>query len=391
MNDEEIARQRRSRREQSGCAILATLLGLGFLAGLMIWLLGWGWSGRAPAWTGFGPGGLATEALPAKTLWDWLQLLIVPIVLAGGALWFNYTQKNTEIDLAEEARALERQIATDRQQQAALESYYDRMTDLLLNHNLRASAPGDEARSIARAITLAVLRGLDGERKTQAFRFLEEAELIEQPEPVVGLAGADLSDADLSHAVLSGGSFQRINLSRANLMFAKLSHADLFDANLSGARLGKADLSNSNLTRARLSAAEMPDVDLSMARMELSDLAWAKLHRANLSHADLSLANFWGAEVTLANLTSANLDVTNFTEANLSKSNLSGAKLNGTNLSKAQLQRAILHGAEFIGVPLYGTDVTKAEYTRSTIWPKGFNPIAAGAVLVEEPAVMGGE
>jgi hypothetical protein len=68
-----------------------TLLALSVLLALLVLLAGlivWGWSGNAPAWTGFG-------GEPAKTLWDWLQLLIVPAVLALGALWFNYTQKNT--------------------------------------------------------------------------------------------------------------------------------------------------------------------------------------------------------------------------------------------------------------------------------------------------------
>jgi hypothetical protein len=35
--------------------------------------------------------------LPKRTLWDWLQLLIILAVLAGGGLWFNL---NTTSQLA---------------------------------------------------------------------------------------------------------------------------------------------------------------------------------------------------------------------------------------------------------------------------------------------------
>src|SRR5829696_5238699 len=47
-------------------------------------------------WTGFGaavvqkPGD--KEIRPRKTLWDWLGLLIVPVVLAIGGLWFSWAQ-----------------------------------------------------------------------------------------------------------------------------------------------------------------------------------------------------------------------------------------------------------------------------------------------------------
>ncbi len=38
--------------------------------------------GRAWGWTGFGD----------KTGWDWMELFIVPLVLAAGAFWFNSEQ-----------------------------------------------------------------------------------------------------------------------------------------------------------------------------------------------------------------------------------------------------------------------------------------------------------
>jgi uncharacterized protein YjbI with pentapeptide repeats len=131
-----------------------------------------------------------------------------------------------------------------------LQAYFEAMTGLLLPpNNLRESAEGSEVRSIARARTLAVLRGLEGRedkksaRKGSVLRFLYEARLIgsEEKDVVVGLSGADLMGADLSFA----------NLSQANLSGADLSQASLIGTLLSGADLSGTDLSGTDLSEAR--------------------------------------------------------------------------------------------------------------------------------------------
>jgi hypothetical protein len=47
------------------------------------------------AWTGFTG---ATESY--KTLYDWLQLLIIPLVLSVGALLFKFANSRTEQNIA---------------------------------------------------------------------------------------------------------------------------------------------------------------------------------------------------------------------------------------------------------------------------------------------------
>ena len=98
--------------------------------------------------------------LYGNTLWDWLELLIVPAVLAGGAIWFNRSQRNRELALeerrAEEARTIEQR----RSQDAALLSYLDQISQLLIDHSLRNSQSGDDVRTLARARTLTTLWGL---------------------------------------------------------------------------------------------------------------------------------------------------------------------------------------------------------------------------------------
>ncbi|MGB3137765.1 MAG: pentapeptide repeat-containing protein [Nodosilinea sp.] len=68
---------------------------------------------------------------------------------------------------------------------------------------------------------------------------------------------ADLRQADLTHAELSGINLYRANLAGANLTGASLAEANLFRADLSGANLSGANLADANLRRANLSEAQI--------------------------------------------------------------------------------------------------------------------------------------
>src|SRR5216684_4256886 len=217
-------------------------------------------------WTGFnehrGPNILQYQ--PAKTLWDWLQLLgvlAIPVAVVLGVAWF--TTKQGQGGDAENK---------DNQREAALQAYIDNMLELLLAKNLRSSTEDEEVQKIARVRTLTVLRRLDAERKGSVLQFLHESGLIGKDKRVLNLTGANLIGANLIGANLSGANLSGVYLSRADL-----SGADLSKANLSGANLSEADLSGANL------------------------------NGANLSGADLSLANLRGALVTAEQLTATKL------------------------------------------------------------------------------------
>jgi Pentapeptide repeats (8 copies) len=145
-----------------------------------------------------------------KTVWDWLQLLIVPLVLAVAALLFQQANTRTE-----------RQIAYEKQQGDLLQAYLDRMSDLLLKESLLPS-PSEAVRNVARVRTTTILCQLDGKRVGYVFSFLREAGLMStQPnESIISLRDVDLtkvhwSQADLSKANLSGAKLYRANLSEA--------------------------------------------------------------------------------------------------------------------------------------------------------------------------------
>jgi hypothetical protein len=264
-------------------------------------------------WSGFGPHTNADGKIePARTLWDWMQLLIIPAVLAGGALWFN--QRNTEAQnrIAQLNTETQNRIAEDNQHEAALQKYIDKMSALLLDKGL-GSENDAEIRNVARTRTLFTLRTLDETRKGLLLRFLWESRLIDTTNPILNLTDADLTAADLRHA----------DLSKANL-----DGANLADANLAGAVLFYTKLDNAKLAGAKLAAANM---------------VFATLVLANLNHGDLRHANLTAANLSSAMLTGANLESANLERATLNLANLSDAKVTPEQLAKAKsLKGAIM-------------------------------------------------
>ena len=247
-----------------------------------------------------------------KTLWDWMELLIIPLFLGFGAFFLNRSERNNE-----------REIATDHQREAALQSYIDRMADLLLKEKLRTTK-NIEVRNLARTRTLSVLRGLDGTRKGLLLRFLYEANLIDKMKLIVKLRDADLTGADLRRAFLEGADLDNTNLTGADLTRANLTHADINDANLSNANLNGADLTRANLDNTNLTGADLRRADLSSACLEAANLRDADLRGASLLNADLSATELYGTDLRDADLYGAILYVADLLGAKVSNEQLKG-------------------------------------------------------------------
>lgn len=202
-------------------------------------------AGYSYSWTGFGA---YTPLQPLvegyereKTTWDWMQLLIVPAVLAIAAFFLNRTERinaektaeqraYTEREIANQRAEQERQIAEQRSLDAVLETYLDRMTELLVDKQLLKSQLSDEVRDIAKIRTLTALRRLDSDRNKVLIQFLRDAGLfggLYSSEAIINISRADLRQADLQGVNLQGIKLLWINLQGAKLQDAILSEFDL--------------------------------------------------------------------------------------------------------------------------------------------------------------------
>jgi hypothetical protein len=182
---------------------------------------------------------------PGKTLWDGLQLLIIPVALALAVAWLNMQQNQASLQVSQQQYQTSLKITQDQERATTLTTYIDNMSDLLLNHKLRESQPTDEVQVVARARTLSALGELDPKRKGTLLTFLYEAKLINYGSAIISLKGANLFETDLS---VSGADLSRADLRGANLQGATLNGTDLFETDLSDANLEGANLRNANLT-----------------------------------------------------------------------------------------------------------------------------------------------
>lgn len=389
-----------------------------------------------------------TTSETGKSLLDWLQLvgvIAIPIVVAVGTAVFATRQtqiseanRKQQNDISEANRNQQHdtdvQIAETQQQEELLRTYFDKISELLLDKKLNTNP---NIQSIVRARTLAALHMLNTERKAIVLRFLHDADLLQYVKSF--LYELDLSNTDLNSINLSGANLHETNLSNAKLNGANLSGAELMSANLSnismngadlteailsnatatGAVLTFANLSKANLTRTNLTGAYLSGAILCGADLNFSDLSKARLFGTNLSGAhlqavDLGGADLSGADLFHADLRGANLDGANLNKASLREANLDGANLYGTNYSKEELDifefllnKAISHGvhlniinhgetnlvgADLSGASLSGTHITQKQLEDAkniTIEQlaqiKPLEPAAPQAATTEQP------
>jgi pentapeptide repeat protein len=285
-------------------------------AGLGIAVLAWLGYRRHWQWTGLPAGTKADgEERPAKTLWDWLQLLVVPMVLAIAAFALNASQAARDRERQEGQAAQERRTATEEARERSLGAYLDRMSNLIVRGDLPAvgirrwsfASPSD-AQTLARTLTLVVLRRLDGDQKAVVVQFLWEAGLIKDsrrwkklnewplwPEwnnefssrlPVVSLENADLRGVDLSGSRLAafGAPFVEATIddSRGKVLYQVREGIDLTGADLRGADFSEANLSNASFEEADLRGAVFDDATMSAAVFDQACLTGASFRNAIL-------------------------------------------------------------------------------------------------------------
>ncbi len=113
-----------SHHQRRSFGLIAVLIFGGFILLSILWSL------YTEDWLGF----------KGKTLWDWLDLLLVPILLVlllPGVYWL--------VRKAQERHALiEHEIALDNQREKALQSYMELMTDLIFEKGLGLEEDQDE-------------------------------------------------------------------------------------------------------------------------------------------------------------------------------------------------------------------------------------------------------
>jgi hypothetical protein len=251
---------------------------------------------RAWSWAGFTE---SADRRSGKTLWDWMELLLIPLALTLGVFVLNAAQSNRDQRRDDERISRDRAIALDRTREEALSTHLREMGDLLLDRQLTSSQAEGPLRSVARSKTLSVLRRLDPVRKAAVVSFLADSGLIARRRPVVSLVGADL---------------RRMRFSET-----------LVDTNLGGARLEGADFSSSKLEYVKFGRTVGSTFSFLPGGRQSSFEA-ANLHRATFRDADLVSVSF-----AYSDLRSATFD----------RGHIYWSSFRGSCLTNARFRRAV--------------------------------------------------
>src|SRR5215218_1071677 len=123
-----------------------------------------------------------------KEVWEWMDLLIVPLALVVIGLVFTMLQdarqQEIEDQRARQAQKIEnqraeaeRELAEQRAQDEALQAYLDQMSQLMLDRKLLEAEPSDAVHTLAQARTSTIILRLDAQHNESVTRFLIDSGL----------------------------------------------------------------------------------------------------------------------------------------------------------------------------------------------------------------------
>lgn len=176
-------------------------------------------------------------------------------------------------------------------------------------------------------------------------------------------AGAQLANADLVHTKLDGAIFKGANLTGADFSLAEGSGVSFEKAIAAGAKFLEASLEGSNFRDAACS-----DADFTASRLRKANFEGANLQGASLELCDASDAVFNGAHCKLLKAgRGANLSRAKFKGVKAAQAAFHGSKLDGADFGDSDLTRAFFDGASLAGVNLANIKAPEARFDHASL------------------------
>jgi hypothetical protein len=186
--------------------------------------------------------------------------------------------------------------------------------------------------------------------------------------PIVEATDQALQDAE--KAILAAKSPDEVNAAERKLKIAMKGQQRLLEAP------AEVEPSAAAFRAGLVKRRNLIGLNMTGQNLKGADFFYRKLRGANFSNSDMTRARFGSSDLRGANFQSGNLDRATFEAADLREASFRDAKLIEVNFLSARLE-----GVDFSGATFKDCDF-RATYDESTIFPKDFNPVEAGGVLV---------
>ena len=118
------------------------------------------------------------ETLPPKRLWDWMDLLVIPVALGLIAYFLYRSEKRRQELMALKKLRMEMSMADERSQELALTKYFEKMTELILERDLKNADEDSDVNIVAKTLTHVLLIRLNKRRKAMVVKYLYKTGLL---------------------------------------------------------------------------------------------------------------------------------------------------------------------------------------------------------------------
>lgn len=354
----------------------------------------------------------ATEPIfyrPAKTLWNLLEVLIIPVFVAV-AIWYLDRQDNQRKEkIADNERKQRTILAQNERMQAVLTDFIEKVSDLILVYEQSNPRNRKHVRNIIHARVIDAAKELDENRKAQVFEFLHTlgrlTPLKSGPRLHNVLANEEdhqSSENDYNFQIPQkpDGNYQRfpdsildrVDFSKIRLKDIRSEPIDISGVRMQDAVVENADFSNCILRGVRFDRAQFDNIQLIDSILDFSYWQQSKIKKSKFTNAKLNEVDFTEAEFIETNLQSAKvkgikgektkwiqiilkdavLEGGRFTDATFKETVFDNAKITKIDMERADLRGcsmtdAIFSGTKLKGAKLQGADLRRAEFIRCTL------------------------
>lgn len=251
--------------------ILVTILLIGFIGLIIYWIS----LDNPPVWTGFGESYKKPNIEPAKTLFDWLRILILPLSL--GLLSWLYK---------EDEKTKERKKEKSKNEKEAYSKFVDGITELIKNHGLTSNLPSASTRAIAFKKLCLTLEEVDESVKGQIIQFLYQSNLIDSA-PKFVLVGAEFGKTKLDNIILVDSEIKSAYFQNSSIKNAKLNNACFDSCNFENSDFTESHVNNTDLSYTNLKGSKLREMDLTTVIFEGADLTNADLSGSTIRREQL--------------------------------------------------------------------------------------------------------